>query len=97
VKKTVAKTLPTIRDIARITIISGFTLTPLVSSSKNLRSPAPWAGMRAPSLRFFLRTLMAVQFIQVHEVLIKVMHVVSGAVWVQFGLFCFFFVWFNKA
>jgi len=53
--------------------------------------------MRAPSLRFFLRTLMAVQFIQVHEVLIKVMHVVSGAVWVQFGLFCFFFVWFNKA
>jgi hypothetical protein len=73
-----------------MTAISGLTLTPLVSSSKNRRSPAPWAGIRAPSLRFFLRTLMAVQFIQFREVLIKVMHLFSEADFGCFSFFCLF-------
>lgn len=34
--------------------ISGFNLTPSVSSSKNLKSPALAAGMGADSLFFFL-------------------------------------------
>jgi hypothetical protein len=62
-----------------MTAISGFTLTPLVSSSKNLRSPAPWAGIRAPSFRFFLRTLMAISSYNLIEVLIKVAPTVSEA------------------
>jgi hypothetical protein len=76
--------------MAKMTAISGFTLTPLVSSSKNLRRPAPWAGMRAPSFRLFLRTLMAVQFIQFREVLIKVMHLFSEADFGCFSFFCLF-------
>lgn len=44
--------------IARITANSGFTFTPLVSSSKNLSSPALWAGIGALLSRFFLFLLL---------------------------------------
>ena len=38
---------------AKITANSGFTFTPLVSSSKNLNSPALWAGIGDFLSRFF--------------------------------------------
>lgn len=76
--------LPTIRATAMITANSGLTLMPLVSSSKNLRSPAPCAGIRAPSCRFFFRPLIVIQFIQFLEVLIKVTHLVPEGVNVHF-------------
>lgn len=37
---------------------SGFTFTPLVSSSKNLSSPALWAGIGDFLSRFFLFLLL---------------------------------------
>jgi len=45
---------------ARITAISGFTLMPLVSSSKNLNKPALWAGMGDLLSRFFSLLLLMV-------------------------------------
>lgn len=42
-----------IRAIARLTSISGLTLTPSVSSSKNLSNPALAAGI-GPDFSFFL-------------------------------------------
>ena len=83
-KKTVAKMLPTIRAMAMITANSGLTLTPLVSSSKNLRSPAPWAGIRASACRFFFRSLIVIQLIQFREVLIKVTYLIPDEVNVRF-------------
>ena len=49
--------------IARITANSGFTFMPLVSSSKNLSSPALWAGIGdLLSPFFFFLLLMMVPF-----------------------------------
>ena len=42
------------------TASSGFTLIPLVSSSKNLSSPAPWAGIGALLSRLFSLLLLMV-------------------------------------
>jgi hypothetical protein len=46
--------------IARIMVNSGFTFMPLVSSSKNLSSPALWAGIGAFLSSFFLLLLLIV-------------------------------------
>jgi len=52
-----------ISAIARIMANSGFTFMPLVSSSKNLSSPALWAGIGAfLSLFFDFLLLMMVLF-----------------------------------
>ena len=48
----------TISATAKITASSGFTFTPLVSSSKNLSSPALWAGIGAFLSPFFLFLLL---------------------------------------
>jgi len=45
---------------ARITASSGFTLMPLVSSSKNLNKPALWAGIGDFLSRFFSLLLLMV-------------------------------------
>ena len=51
--------------IARTTTISGFTLIPGVSSSKNLSRPAPAAGIGDDCcLRFCLLLLIAHQFVK---------------------------------
>ena len=48
-----------INEMANANTISGLTLIPEVSSSKNLRSPAPVAGMGA-SLRLLLALLLLI-------------------------------------
>jgi len=45
---------------AKVTASSGFTLMPLVSSSKNLSRPALWAGMGDLLSRFFSLLLLMV-------------------------------------
>lgn len=53
----------TISATAKITASSGFTFMPLVSSSKNLSSPALWAGIGALlSPFFFFLLLMMILF-----------------------------------
>lgn len=46
--------------IARIMVNSGFTFMPLVSSSKNLSSPALWDGIGAFLSPFFFLLLLIV-------------------------------------
>jgi len=59
----------TISATAEITASSGFTFMPLVSSSKNLSSPALWAGIGAfLSPFFFFVLLMTVPFYGLLEV-----------------------------
>lgn len=61
-KNTCAKTHITISEIAAATRISGLTLTPSVSSSKNLNNPALAAGIGDESLFFFLLILNSSAF-----------------------------------
>ena len=52
----------TISAIARIMASSGFTFMPLVSSSKNLNSPALWLGIGAVLSPFFFLLLLMFWF-----------------------------------
>ena len=59
-----ARTETTMKATTRISRSSGLTFNPSVSSSKNLSSPALWAGMGALlSSLFFLRLLIGVRSI----------------------------------
>jgi len=76
-KNTWAKMQTSTNATAMVTASSGFTLMPLVSSSKNLNRPALWAGMGDfLSLFFSLLRLMVVVslalFIPLKLLLIKV-------------------------
>lgn len=61
-KKICAKMQVIIRATAKIMANSGFTFMPLVSSSKNLSSPALWAGIGAFFSRFFSLFLLMTYF-----------------------------------
>jgi len=59
-KNTWAKMQTSTNATAMITASSGFTLMPLVSSSKNLNNPALWAGIGDFLSRFFSLLLLMV-------------------------------------
>ena len=61
-KKTCAKIQTIISATPKIMANSGFTFMPLVSSSKNLSSPALWAGIGAFLSRFFSLFLLMTDF-----------------------------------